>query len=216
MKKEYSELPSSIADINTYGFSWMEFITAIPAPLFVVTSFKSNRKANACLQSWACFSGSKNGYYAILSQVNRNGHMYRTIKEGGVCVINFPSAEIYDKCIDTIKNNQWKADEITASGLSWEAATAVDAPRIVECFLALECRYMWERSINEEDDNVLVCLNVLNVCMEEAYLDESVQGRYGDSGYIYNLHYPINPENYNGKSRDSIAVLKKIKEGTEY
>jgi hypothetical protein len=42
MKKEYSDIPNSMKDMETYGFSWMDYITAIPAPLFVVTTYKNN------------------------------------------------------------------------------------------------------------------------------------------------------------------------------
>ena len=216
MKKEYSSLPPALAEMQTYGFSWMDFVTAIPSPLFVVTSYKSNGKPNACLQSWACFSGTEKGFYAVLSSVNPTWHLYQSVRETGVCVLNFPSADVYDRCVRTIANNQWETDEITASGLTAEPAATVGAPRIRECFLALECRYAWEHVIAEGDDHVLMCLNVVNVCADEARLDESGQGRYGDSGYLYNVHYPVSPETYAGTSHDSIAVLRKLHEGAEY
>lgn len=216
MKKEYSAVPPSMAEMETYGFSWMEFLTAIPSPLFVVTSYKANGKPNACLQSWATFSGGKKGFYAVLTNVNKAGHMYQSIKDTGVCVLNFPSADVYDRCSDTIDNNQWEADEITASSLTIEPATAVNAPRIKECFLALECHCLWEREITEGSTNVVLCLEVLSICMDEAHLDETVQGRYGESGYLYNIHYPVNPETYYGKSHDYIAVLKKFRNMGEY
>mgnify|MGYP000955732718 CR=1 FL=1 len=115
MKKEYSAIPKSMLNMETYGFSWMDFITAIPAPLFVVTSYKSNGKPNACLQSWACFNGNPHGFYAILSSVNKAGHLYQTIKETGEAVLNFPSADIYELCTATIVNNGFNDDEIALS-----------------------------------------------------------------------------------------------------
>ena len=39
MKKEYSKTPDSMKNMETYGFSWMDFVTAIPSPLFVVTTY---------------------------------------------------------------------------------------------------------------------------------------------------------------------------------
>lgn len=48
------------------------------------------------------------------------------------------------------------------------------------------------------------------------HLDEITQGRYGDKGYLYNVHYPINPENFEGKSHDWIASLKKLRDMGEY
>lgn len=216
MKKEYSAVPPSMAKMETYGFSWMDFVTAIPSPLFVVTSYKSNGKPNACLQSWACFNGGSKGFYAILSSVNKAGHLYQTIKETGVCVLNFPSADIYDRCSDTIKNNQWEADEITASGLTADSASTVNAPRIKECFLCLESRYLWEREITEGSSHVLMCFEVTNICIDETYVNEAVQGRYGERGYIYNVHYPVNPKSFNGKSHDYIAILQKFRDMGEY
>ena len=216
MKKEYSVIPPSMANMETYGFSWMDFVTAIPAPLFVVTSYKSNGKPNACLQSWACFNGGPNGFFAILSSVNKAGHLYQTIKEKGEAVLNFPSADIYPLCMATIENNGFDDDEITLSGLTAEPATTVSAPRIKECFLSLECQYAWEREVAEGDQGVLMCFKVVNICMDEAHLDEAVQGRYGESGYLYNIHYPVDPEIFAGKSCDYLAILHKHKKMGEY
>lgn len=216
MKKEYATIPLSMSKMNTYGFSWQEFVTAIPAPLFVVTTYKSNGLPNACLQSWASFTGNPNGFYAILSNVNKAGHMYQTIQEKGVAVLNFPSADLYDLCTATIANNGFNQDEITSSGLTAEQATSVEAPRIKECFLNLECRYLWEREIKEGDSHVLMCLEVIHICADEVHLDEKKQGRYGEKGYLYNVHYPVNPENFDGKSHDWIASIKKIRDMGEY
>ena len=216
MKKEYSKIPDSMKNMETYGFSWMDFVTAIPSPLFVVTTYKSNGKPNACLQSWACFNGGPNGFYAILSSVNKSGHLYQSITETKEAVLNFPSVDWYDQCFNTIVNNGFDNDEITLSGLTSEQASIVNAPIIKECFLNLECRYLWEREIIEESTHVLMCLEVVNICIDETYLDEKLKGRYGDTGYLYNVHYPINPENFTGKSHDWIATLHKKRDMGEY
>lgn len=216
MKKEYSFIPSSMENMETYGFSWMDFVTAIPSTLFVVTTYKSNGKENACLQSWACFNGDSNGFYVILSSVNKAGHLYESIRKTKEAVINFPSLNLYDKCSDTIKNNGFDNDEITMSGLTSERASIVNAPLIKECFMNLECRYLWEREIVEGSSHVLMCLEVVSIHADENSLDEKTQGRYGDSGYIYNIHHPINPENFNGKSHDWIAILNKKRDMGEY
>lgn len=216
MKKEYSAVPASMQEMETYGFSWMDFVTAIPSPLFVMTTYKSNGKPNACLQSWGCFNGGPNGFYAILSSVNKSGHFYQSIKEKKEAVINFPNEKCYDKCMATISNNGFENDEITMSGLTVEHASKVDAPLIKECFLNLECRYLWEKEIEEGSTHVLMCLEVVNVCIDENHLDENENGRYGADGYLYNIHYPINPEKFNGKSHDWIAILTKQRDMGEY
>lgn len=216
MKKEYASVPPTMAGMETYGFSWMDFVTAIPSPLFLATTYKPNGKTNACLQSWACFSGTGGSFFAILSNVFKEGHFYKTLKETGVCVLNFFSAEVYDRCLETIRNNQWDADEIEASGLTAEPAATVNAPRIRECFLALECVLAWEKDLARGSAHTLLCLQVKNVCMDEAYLDESVQGRYGETGYLYNVHHPVSPETYAGKAHDYVAVLQKLRDMGEY
>lgn len=202
--------------MRTYGFSWMDFVTAIPSPLFVVTSYKSNGMPNACLQSWATFSGNENGFYAILSNVNKAGHLHQSVKEKGEVVINFPSADIYPQCLKTIENNSFDADEVSLSGLTVEPACTVDAPRIKECFLSLEGRYLWEREIAEGNSSVLMCFEITNICMDDTHLDEAAQGRYGEAGYLYNIHYPVNPETFEGKAHDYIAILQKFRDIGEY
>ena len=130
MKKEYSSIPNAMKDKEFYGFSWIDFVTPIPSPLFLVTTYKSNGKPNACLQSWSTFVED----FCIMASVNKNKHMYKSIKETGEMVLNFPSEEIYQKCIETIKNNGFDTDEITESGLTIEKAKIVNAPRVKECF----------------------------------------------------------------------------------
>lgn len=216
MKKEYSSKPPSMATMETYGFSWMEFVTAIPSPLFVVSSYKANGKPNACLQSWACFSGGPDGFFAVLSSVNKAGHMYQTVQEKREVVLNFPSVDIYPLCLRTISNNAFDDDEISSSGLTAEPSSTVDAPRIKECFLNLEARFRWEREITEGSSHVVMCFEVTSICIDEAHLDEAGIGRYGERGLIYNVHYPVNPEDFTGKSRDYVAVLRKVHDFGEY
>ena len=73
-----------------------------------------------------------------------------------------------------------------------------------------------EREIKEGSSNVLMCFEITNICIDEKYLNEAGQGRYGEGGYIYNVHYPVNPENFSGKSHDFIATLQKFRDMGEY
>lgn len=214
MKKEYSATPPGMAKFNMemYGFSWIDFVTAIPSPLLLATNYKENGKPNACFQSWACFRGK----YAILSNVNTGGHFYQAVRESGVTVLNFPTAGIYDKCAATIVNNGYDDDEITQSGLTVEPAASVNAPRIKECFMCLECRLLWEKPIVEGDNSVVMCFEIIHVAVEEENLDESGRGRYGETGFIFNLHHPINPEAFTGRAHDYVAVVQKHIDTGEY
>ena len=128
MKKEIAvtERPEIFTEQYLAAFgnmSWYDFVTAMPSLVFVVTGWKSNGKENACLHSWSSFAGSgADNFICILGKVNKDGHMYQSLKETKACVLNFPSNDIYDRCIKTIGNNQFETDEITASGLTAEGA----------------------------------------------------------------------------------------------
>lgn len=125
MKYSYRDMPESLkgtyADVSrAWGFSWKEFVMSVPSPMFLVTTYKSNGLPNACMRSWAAFTSANRGagFYAILGSVNKNGHLYATLKEKREAVINFMSAECYDACMSTVQNNRFDADEITAAGLT--------------------------------------------------------------------------------------------------
>lgn len=204
MKKEFSTCPTKIDESNMYGFAWQEFVTAIPTPLVLVTSYKDNGKTNATMQSWTTFV-SENGFYCIFASVHKNQHMYETIKKNKHLVINFPSKDIYMKCIDTIKNNGDEDDEIELSGLTAEKASLVNAPRVKECFLNLECEYVWEKEITPGDCHVVMCVKIVNVCMDEEHYNVDKKGRYGETGYLYNIHSPRNPET--GKEEETYVGI---------
>ena len=201
MKKEFSTVPDAIAkhpwllSKEAGGFSWCEFVTAMPSLVFVVTGWKSNGKENACLQSWSTFvGGGINDFICIMSKVNKSGHMYQSIKETGVCVINFPSNDTYDRCVKTIGNNQFETDEITVAGLTAEKATKVNAPRIKECILNIECEFLWEHELFEGSHEMTVVLKAVNICMDNDHYDQSKPGRYGKTGYLYQINGPYHPE----------------------
>lgn len=99
--------------------------------------------------------------------------MYQSLKETGYCVLNFPSRDVYDFCLNTIDNNQFETDEITASGLTAEKAVSVNAPRIAECFLNIECEFLWEKEHFEGSRDVVVALKASHISMDSDRYDES-------------------------------------------
>jgi len=178
MKKYFTTKPAEIQELYPGHFtniegSWHEAVTDLPSPLFVVTGWKSNGKENACLQSRAVFSASYGNYTCILGWVRTAGHMYKSLKETGCCVLNFFSADINEKCFDTIKNNGCDTDEITASGLTAEKAQSVNAPLIKECFLNIECEYLWEHELTPGDPSlVVVALKTVGIYVDDKYYNE--------------------------------------------
>jgi len=200
MKKELcvTERPERYTDeyLKACGnMSWYDFVVGMPSLVFLVTGWKANGKENACLQSWASFvGGGPDNYICILSKVNKSGHMYKSLKETKVCVLNFPSNDIYDRCIKTIGNNGFDTDEITVSGMTAEKSYKVNAPRIKECFLNIECEYLWEHELYEGSGEVTVALKAVHVCMDDEHYDQSKLGRYDKTGFLFQVDRPINPE----------------------
>lgn len=197
MKKEIAARPGRITELwpgELTSFSWQDFVTAIPSPLFLVTSYKDNGRENACLQSWSAFVGDGGAFVCLLGSVSKRGHLLRTLRETGCCVLNFPSRDVYDRCAKTVEHNGYDEDEITAAGLTAERAVSVRAPRVAECFLNIECEVLWEKEHYVGSRDVTVALKATHVCMDDGRYDEGGLGRYGRTGYMYNVHSPRNPE----------------------
>ena len=192
MKLQLSAQPACFDGRAMHGFNWKEHVTAIPSPLAVVTTYKKGGQTNATMQSWLTF-GNDGDFYCIFAAVSKHGHMYQTIHERSALVINFPSADVYARCYATIRHNQAEEDEIAAVGLTAEPAATVDAPRIAECFLNLECTFAWEKELFPGSSQVVMCVKVVSVAMDEQHLDEQTLGRYGETGYLYNIHFPTDP-----------------------
>jgi len=197
MKKEFSAKPEKITEQwpgELTAFSWQDYVTAIPSPLLVVTGWKANGKENACLQAWSTFVGDAGEFICILGSVSKGGHLLQSLTETGCCVLNFPSRDVYDRCAATIENNQMDADEITASGLTAEKAVCVNAPRIAECFLNIECELLWIRNHYEGSRDAIAVLKAVHICMDDERYDAQKLGRYGKTGFMYNINAPRNPD----------------------
>jgi flavin reductase (DIM6/NTAB) family NADH-FMN oxidoreductase RutF len=129
-----------------------------------------------------------------LKILKKNEHLYKSLLHIKECVLNFPSADIYDKCEVTITNNRYNDDEITKSGLTAEKAKTVNGPRISKCFLNIECEFLWEKEHFEGSRDVVVALKAKYIIMDSNFYDENKKGRYGRTGYMYNIHSPRNPD----------------------
>ena len=195
MKLEISQLPGNFQETwpgQLSIFSWIEFVTAIPQAISVITTYKEGNIPNACPQSWTTYTGDDAGYYVVFSLMNTN-HTYKNILREEEFVVNFPGSGEFRKCMDTIKNNADDTDEITASGLSIESSKMVNAPRIKECFLNLECKLGWERPLHTDSIWHVFAGEVVHVAVSSDHVKTGSNGRYGDTGYIYNIHSPFDP-----------------------
>jgi len=151
------------------------------------------------------YNGDAGGYYVIFSILNNN-HTYKNILRDNDFVVNFPDIDVFPKCYQTIEKYPDETDEITASGLTTEPSQAVNAPRIKECFLNLECRLEWHRPLYDSSDWHLFAGKVVHVGIEKTRVRSGTYRRYGSNGFIYNIHSPIDP----GTGEQDAGMVGKI------
>ena len=88
MKREFFSCPEQLQP-EVFGFSWLEYVLAIPSPLVLVTSYKENGLPNAAMQSWCTVTGNE-GYHCLFSGVHKAEHMYSSVLATKHLVVNFP------------------------------------------------------------------------------------------------------------------------------
>ena len=208
-KKQFYSLPGEMKDIQFLGFNWLEYVTAIPSPLVLVTGYKNNGLANATMDSLLCFS-SENDFYCIFGSVDKRSHMYEAAKNQKQLVVNFPDKDVLDKCMSTIKNNFYDKDELALAELSYQSGSKVKAPVVDECFLNLECEVVWEKPLFEGSNHFIVCAKAVNVWFDEEHYNSEKLGRYGESGYLYNIRSTLNPET-GAREPYRVAAIEPIK-----
>ena len=189
MKYELNEQPLCFEETwpgQLKTFSWIEYVAAIPQAMSVITTWKEGRIPNACLQAWTTYTGDSGGYHVIFSILNRY-HTYKNILRTSDFVVNFPKIDVLPKCFKTIENNFEETDEITSVGLTIETSKVVDAPRIKECFLNLECRFEWHRPLHDGSLWSVFAGEVVHVAIESSYAQSGTYQRYGSNGFTFNV-----------------------------
>ena len=187
-------------------FPHWEFSLGIPQSLFVLTSRKSNGKSNVCTHSWSSFTGSGTAYFAVLGGLSQGTHSYENILRDGVFCLNFLPArmrEALERC--TVHYGE-ETDEIAAAGLCAEDAKTIDAPRIAESFLSVECRLERVVPLAGEGAIPLLIGRVLHAAMDEDYA-RGLDKKYGPEGFCFNLHSPQNWQS-GAPGDDHVATLR--------
>ena len=150
-------------------FHWLYHLINHPNFTFFITTFKDNGKNNVCLHAWGLVdSDPTDATYFILS-LNALGHTYHNIHRAGVFCINYQTMAV-PALGSTVLHNAYEEDEITASGLTSEPCMEINAPRIEECGLNLECEVIWEKEI-PQSNKVIFASRIVHVTVEEALLN---------------------------------------------
>lgn len=173
-------------------FSWLEYVVTIPNPIFFITTRKPNGAPNANLSSWGMLIGEKGNYSSLLALLD-NSHTFSNILREGEWCVGFPSFQYYRQCFETIRLNGLENDEISEAGFTVEPPTVVQAPRIAECALSLECRLEWHRPLYENSHWTLFAGRVIHLGMDEAAMATDPLERMQSLGLMYNVRGTINP-----------------------
>ena len=192
-------------------FSWLEYIVTVPNPIFIVTTRKANGVPNANLHSWGLLIGDKGNYSSLLALLD-NTHTYANILREEEWCVCFPSFQHYRQCSETIWQNRSDNDEITDAGFTVELPKTVQAPRIAECLINLECCLEWHHPLYENSRWNLFAGRVSHLAMDESAMVPDPVERMQNMGLMYNGRSTVNPLTGEQYGPNTIAVLSKLGE----
>jgi flavin reductase (DIM6/NTAB) family NADH-FMN oxidoreductase RutF len=190
-------------------FSWLEYAVTIPYPMFLITTRKANGKPNACLHSWGFLAGDRDHYTAVLGLLDYY-HTYENILREGEWCLNYPSVEDWEKCFQTIHVNEAENDEITDAGLTVEPAQVIQAPRIAECLIHLECRLDWQRPLCAGSQWQLVSGRVVHAALDEKVLAHDPTERMRNMRLMYNIRGVLNPRSMEMHGPNSLGLISEV------
>ena len=186
-------------------FSHFEYACGIPSVLHAVTTLKENGQPNVNFNFSGSFTGDGDGFFAVLP-LYRHSHTYRNILRTGEFVVNFLGKQYFDACMATIRRNGDEDDEFEAGDFHAERAKTASCPRMAEAFLSLECSLEREMDLSGSGRASLVIGRVNHIAAEEQYAT-GIDGKYGENGFMLNIHAPKNLITGDGKA-SAVAVLR--------
>lgn len=190
-------------------FSWLEYVVTVPNPIFFITTRKANGAPNANLSSWGLLIGEKGNYSSLLALLD-NSHTYENILREGEWCVCFPSFEQYDQCFETIRQNAPTNDEITDCGFTIEPPKIVQAPRIAECMINLECRLEWHRPLYEASHWHLFTGRVVHLGMDEEAMVIDPEERMRKLELMYNVRGTVHPLTGEQYVYNTLGLLSRI------
>jgi len=190
-------------------FSWLDYVVTIPGAVSLITTRKANGAPNACLHAWGLLVGDRDNYTSLLA-MHDYFHTYANIVREGEWCVNYPSLEHYSQGFETINVNHDDNDEVTDAGLTVETAKRVQAPRIAECTISLECRLEWHRPLYEGSSWVLVAGKVVHVAVDETVMATDPAERMQAMRLIYNIRGLINPISGEANGYNSLGLLNEV------
>jgi flavin reductase (DIM6/NTAB) family NADH-FMN oxidoreductase RutF len=192
-------------------FSWLEYIVTVPNPIFLITTRKANGAPNANLHSWGLLIGEKGNYTSLVALLN-NTHTYENILREGEWCVCFPSFQYYDQCFETIRINAPDNDEITGAGLTIESPKTVQAPRIAECLVNLECQLAWHHPLYENSQWHLFAGRVIHLAMDETAMVPNPVERIQNLELMYNIRCTVHPLTGEQYGPNTLGLLSRVED----
>ncbi|MBN2003619.1 MAG: flavin reductase [Anaerolineae bacterium] len=191
------------------AFSWLEYVVTIPNPIFVITTRKANGAANANMHSWGLLVGEGEHYSSLLALLDHT-HTYTNILREGEWCLNLPSVKYLPQCSKTIFLNGPDNDEVADAGLTAEPAQTVQAPRIAEFAINLECKLAWHRPLFEGSRWHLFVGHVQHVAMDESAMAVEPEQRIANLELMYNVRGTVNPLNGDYYGPNTLGLLNQV------
>ena len=148
---------------------WLYHIINHPNFMFYITTYKDNGKNNTCLHAWGFVDSDPDHEAYFIVSLNKNGHTYANVKREGVFCVSYQTQD-NPGLARVVRYNAYEDDEIAAPGLTAEECVSINAPRIGECGLHLECKVIWEKRI-PRSNKIIIASQIVYITMEESVLN---------------------------------------------
>ncbi len=150
-------------DRNT-KLSWANCITT-PCPttlnkIITVFNDKNNPKAIVGMKVEFC---ADNGLVCLINCVDKQNSLHRYLTKHKGFVVNISTFEVLEKCCQDIPVN---------NDLSYSKAETINAPRIDDALVSLECEILWNKEYYQGSNNCLFCAKVVETSRNDTYFDE--------------------------------------------
>ena len=190
-------------------FSWLEYVITVPNLIFLITTRKANGLSNANLHSWGLLLGEGEKFLSLIA-ILKYHHTYANILREKEWCINIPSFDHYPESFETIYNNDDEVDELENAGFTIEQSRRIQAPRIQECLINIECKLAWQRELFEGSSWVLFAGDVAHVAIDERAMANTPEERIKDMQLMYNIRSTVNPLTGEQYGPNTLGLLKEV------
>jgi flavin reductase (DIM6/NTAB) family NADH-FMN oxidoreductase RutF len=166
----------------------------LPRPIAWITTLRPNGLAN--LAPYSCYAIISFrpmlvvvGFERALGRKEKKDTL-RNIERTRELVIHTVTEELLERMNGTARSAPADESKLTAAGLTPLPCEQVAPPRIAECPLAMECRAVDVRPVNEEHDLVVAQVLVVHAradIVQDGRIDTALLrpvGRLGDDDYV--------------------------------